>query len=119
MKIVLKNNTSYEILDSSTENVIHIETELSNIELIKNTLTEENLSVYKFTTDTDELISEWQNKKLDHLEYSGNVASFIFSNVDIQEKGQKSLQDQIDEITYTIIPEILGLIDILMNGGEV
>lgn len=116
MKLVLKNGTSYTVLDSSTPNSISLETELSQLQTIKDTFTIDNLSTFKFTTDDDVLMGEYNNKQFDYLEHKNNITTFYLKGVNVSERERKSLQEQIDEITFIILPEILESIQV---GEEV
>lgn len=108
MKLVLKNDTSYTVLESSTSNSFSIETELSQLQTIKDSLTIDNLSTFKFTTDDDILMGEYNDKKYSYLEYKNGIATFYLRGVSALERENKSLQEQIDELTSVVIPEILG-----------
>lgn len=119
MKIVLKNGTSYTVLESSTSNSISLETELSQLQTIKDTFTIDNLSTFKYTTDDDILMGEYINKQFDYLEYKNNIVTFYLKGVNVSEMERRSLQEQIDEITFVILPEILESIEESQTGGEV
>lgn len=119
MKIVLKNGTSYTVLDSSTSSSFSLETELSQLQTIKDTLTIDNLSTFKYTTDDGVLMAEYNDKKYDYLEYKNDIATFYLKGVNVSEKERRSLQEQIDEITFIILPEILESIEESQTGGEV
>lgn len=119
MKLILKNSTSYTVLDSSTSDKISIEAEIAQLETIQNTLTIDNLSTFKFTTDEGTLMGEYKDKKYNYLEYSNGIAMFYLASVDVSEKERRSMQSQIDELTTVIIPEILGIITESQAGGEV
>lgn len=119
MKLVLKNSTSYTVLDSSTSEKISIEAEISQLETIQSSFTTDNLSTFKFTTDDGTLMGEYKDKKYNYLEYSDGIATLYLASVDISEKERRSMQSQIDELTTVIIPEILGIIIESQMGGEV
>ena len=119
MKLVLKNGTSYTVLDSSTSTSISLETELSQLQTIKDTFTIDNLSTFKFTTDDGILMGEYNDKKYTYLEYKNDIATFYLRGVHVLEKENKSLQEQIDEITFAILPEIVASIEENQTEGEV
>lgn len=119
MKLVLKNSTSYTVLDSSTSSSFSLETDLSQLQMIKDSLTIDNLSTFKFTTDDGVLMAEYNDKKYDYLEYKNDIATFYLKGVNVSERERRSLQEQIDEITFVILPEILESIEESQTGGEV
>ncbi|WP_310604806.1 hypothetical protein [Anaerosporobacter sp.] len=110
MKLVLKNGTSYKVLECSTSNSIAIEVELTQLQAIKDSFTIDNLSAFKFTTDDGVLMGEYSDKKYAYLEYKNGIATFYLRGVNVLEKESKSLQEQVDELTSVIIPEILATV---------
>lgn len=76
MKILLKDKTTFDVLETSTTYSIEVEyTSVSEIEKLRAALTNENLSKFSFTDDEASIIGSFEN-----CVFSGNVSYTVKEN---------------------------------------
>lgn len=70
MKIILKDNTELEVTDNSTATEIIAKfNNATDIETFRQKLTDNNLSEFKFTSDTGEIFGNYENYTFDSVTY--------------------------------------------------
>ena len=76
MKILLKDKTTFDVLETSTTYSVEVEyTSVSEIEKLRAALTNENLSKFSFTDDKGNIIGSFEG-----CVFSGNVSYTVKEN---------------------------------------
>lgn len=110
MKIKLRDNTELTVTESSTATAIVTNfNNAASIETFRQKLTDENLSEFKFTNDTDNIFGIYKNYTFDSVTYSEKNGVFTatynlhqYSDIEIRIKElevSQALQDSaIDDL---------------------
>lgn len=110
MKIKLKDNTELEVIDNSTATAIIVKfNSAADIETFRQKLTDENLSEFKFTNDTDNIFGIYKNYTFDSITYSEKDGVFTatynlhqYSDIEVRIKeleiSQALQDDAIDDL---------------------
>lgn len=115
MKILLRDNTSFDVLETSTVYSVEVEyASVTEIEELRAALTDINLSKFSFTDDEGNIIGSFEGCIFSgSVSYNGTTdgtyhASFILREKSIEEKqGEKikDLQEAILELSDAIFGE--------------
>lgn len=115
MKILLRDKTTFDVLETSTVYSVEVEyTSVTEIEELRAALTDINLSKFSFTDDEGNIIGSFEGRVFSgSVSYNGTTdgtyrASFILREKSVEEKQEdinKMLQEAILELSDAVYGE--------------